>query len=242
MPSERTTPRPRFRGLSRLYRAPTLPRAEHRAQLADELTSRLPAARARAPSRRWWLGGLVFAGAVAGACVLPVEYDMPLGQRVDISIDASYRDEVDPERLARFVEQEYAAERIEVRVSMSSHGATEQTARGRMEITIMAFGAEDMPDDLADDLVEAFPVLEQAEVDNEAVAGTVHGTLGGKLGHAWLDVVIDEHGVEEARRRLMADLAAQGLDGEAEIEIVDEPGHREVKVRVQAHDHGSGRP
>ncbi len=232
----------RTAGLSRLFRAPTPARPEHRQRLADDLVARLPAAAPRSRSRRWWVGGLVFAGALAGACVLPVEYDMPLGQRVDISLDAVGHDDLDPELLARFIEEQYEVERIEIRVSASSHGASETTARGPMQITILAFGAEDIPDDLADDLVDAFPVLEEAEVDNEAVAGTVHGTLGGKLGHAWLDVVIDEHGVEEARRRLLADLAAQGLAGDAEIEIVDGPGHREVKVRVHAHDRGPDRP
>lgn len=228
--------------LSRLYRAPTSPRAEHQAQLADQLASRLPTPVAPARSRRWWLGGLVFAGALAGACVIPVEYAMPLGQRVDISLDASLHEEVDPQLLSRFVEAQYDAERIEIHVSMSKHGDGDGAPQGQMQITIMAFGADDIPDELAEDLVDAFPALEQAQVDHEAVAGTVQGTLGGKLGHAWLDVVIDAHGVEEARRRLMADLVARGLSGDAQIEIVDEPGRREVKVRVQAHGDGPHTP
>jgi hypothetical protein len=232
------------RSLTALFRRPVAVNPQHRDALQAQLLAGLPAAPAR---RRVWpskvFGGVLVAGALAGACVLPSEYEMPLGQRVTISIGAEHHEDLDPEVLGAFVAEEFHAQRIEVAMMMhragdagDATGQPQPQSQGELSIELMAFGAQDMPDDLAAQLVAAFPVLEDATVAHAAVEGTVQGTLGGRLSHAWLDVVIDEHGVEEARRRLLQDLARQGIEGDAQVEVIDEPGHREVKVRVETRD------
>ena len=81
-------------------------------------------------------------------------------------------------------------------------------------------------------------MLADADIELTEIDGTVHGTLGGMLSHRALGLAIDRGSIEEARERILADLAARGLDGHATIEIEDEEtpdGHRrEVRVRVEA--------
>jgi hypothetical protein len=222
--------------------------AAHREDLRGQLLARPELVSAASRSRRrwsgWWLGGVLSAAALAGACVLPVEYEMPMGQHVTITLEGDDAvlavdehgdaDALDPRALSAFVEARFDAQRIELSIAKTEHRDANGHVAQQLRIDLVAFGADGMPDGLADEIVDAFPVLERADVESEPVDAVVEGTLGGKLGHAWLDVVIDEHGVEEARRRILADLKARGVAGDAQVEIVDEPGRREVKVRVEA--------
>ncbi|MCA9711838.1 MAG: hypothetical protein KDK70_38735, partial [Myxococcales bacterium] len=54
----------------------------------------------------------------------------------------------------------------------------------------------------------------------------------------FLDVTLDRHGVEEAERRILAELVADGIAPEdATIDIeqsVDAQGNRRIEVRVEA--------
>jgi hypothetical protein len=53
-----------------------------------------------------------------------------------------------------------------------------------------------------------------------------------------LDLVIDGESVEQTKQRILDDLAAQGLQGQATVQITDEEtpqGHRrEVRVELEA--------
>jgi hypothetical protein len=189
---------------------------------------------------RWlWVAGLATAAAV-GACVVPIDYQAEMGQRLAFTMPAQQMSDLDLEGIARFIEQEHDPEEIRI----MGHAETTRTADGGEEhvmqevrVEIEAVGEHLEADALWDDLVDEFPVLADAQREDEALQGLVHGTLGGRLSHRWLDVTIDRDGVEEAKRRLIEELAAQGVTGTPQIEIIDEESdgmrRREVRVRIE---------
>jgi hypothetical protein len=204
---------------------------------------------ARPRWRRRWLIGACGVAALAGACALPMDYEVDVGNRIAILVPAERLATVDVEAVARHVHESFDPERLEVQVGIERTREVgpdgEAVERSIARIELFALGDDIDVDAIWDDLVEHYPALEGGRVEDEALAATVHGTLGGRLSRGFLDDVIDEHGVEEARRRVLDDLRSQGIDADdAEVEItddVDESGHRrrQVKVRVEAerHDH-----
>lgn len=238
MPSDR----PLERRLAGLY-APASPperTAAHRDRLEHELLARLaavaPGARpASVPRRRRFvLGGLVLAGAIAGACVLPTEYDIGLGQHVALVLSGEAAAALDPRELGRYLERRFGPERLEIRVQASREVGGNGEDVSELRVDLVAFGTHATADEIWGDLARRFPELSPGRVEGEALSATVEGTLAGRLGHAWLDVTIDARGVEAARQQILDDLAARGMQGEASVEIHEADGHREVEVRVRA--------
>jgi hypothetical protein len=211
--------------------------------LEDELVLRLPTPRRRRHWPRIALG-IGLGGALAiGACALPVDYDADLGHRLAIVVADST--DLDPRAIAAFVEEQYAPD--ELRLAVSQERRREEAADGtvieqggELRIEIDAVGGDIDTDEMWEQLVEEFPELDGGRLEHEALGTVVHGTLGGRLSHEWLDVVIDRGGIEAAKAQILLDLDAQGYEGEAHIEIVDEndpsSGHHRREVRVWVED------
>ena len=90
-------------------------------------------------------------------------------------------------------------------------------------------GAPDVPDATA----SAAP---------DPLAGTVHGTLGGRLGYALLDLDLDHRGAEITRGEILEQLRAQGFTGTAEVEVQEDDGKHMVKIRLEEHHAGEVEP
>lgn len=183
-----------------------------------------------ARAHRWALSGAAAALALAAACVVPVDYDRNFGATVwceSVGADAFERAPI--RELADALEDRTAAEKIAVRVHAEHDGAA--------SLRIDLWGAD--PVLAADEALAG--VRELADAANadcriEPLVGTVHGTLGGRLGHELFDLdLVDRADAEAARRQILEQLEARGLSGDAEVEVTDlGDGRREVKVRVQA--------
>jgi hypothetical protein len=181
---------------------------------------------------RFAVAVVVAALLVAGACRLPAEYPIDVGERVAILVDGSRRALVDPQAIAEHVEHAWPLERLEVAVALEREDSGDET----MRIQLTAVG-DVTADEMWEDLVETFPALDGARMEPEDLQAVVHGTLGGRLSHDLLDLelVIDEADAERAREQILADLAARGVEGDAQVTVTDHPdGRREVRVEVQA--------
>jgi hypothetical protein len=179
-----------------------------------------------------------------GACVVPVDYEAEMGQRLAFTMSASDMSELDIEAIARFVEDEHAPDELRISGHAQTESWSHETTDGarthtmkEMRVELEAVGEDLDADALWDDLVEEFPALAGAKREDEALHGTVHGTLGGRLSDRWLDVTIDRDGVEEAKRQLIEQLVAEGVQGTPQVEIIDEDlgdmRRREVRVRIE---------
>lgn len=235
--------------LRRLYaRAEPTPPPEHERELEKELMQRFDR-RVPAEEPAWWalrLPRWAWAGAAAlaiavGACVSPSDYEVKMGDRLGILVDAEKRHAVDVQEIVQFVRGGYPLDRLEVEVRMersvfrTGEGAKEGQTIMRIQLDMVGEGAD--ADEVWEDLVEEFPALTGARMEDEDLEGTVHGTFGGLLALRYLDLVIDEHGVEEAKRQILADLEARGFEGDAEIDIQDHKGdgnhERKVEIRLR---------
>lgn len=183
------------------------------------------------------MGGLASAAAVA-ACQLPADYDLRVGHRITINLDADQRDAVPAQAIIELLRDEFAAESIGVRAEVERHLDSDALPVESVQLSLEVAGANADVDTLVEGLTSAFPVLRGADIDIETMQERVEGTLGGKLSDGWLDEVIDRHGVEEAKRRIRERLEADGLpdDAQVDVRIEDEPGRRQVRVQVRRSD------
>jgi hypothetical protein len=217
---------------SLLSRDIPLPDPATRRALEDRLVARLPAPAPRGflSAHRFALAGLAAAIAVVGACRLPADYPLDVGERVAIVLDDERAAEIDPQLIARHVETTWPIERLEVAVAVEEDDAGHRATR----IQLDAVG-DVTADEMWEDLVETFPVLDGARMEPEDLEVMVHGTVGGRLSHEVLDVVIDVESAEQARADILEQLAAQGLEGDADVSVTDHPdGRREVRIEVRA--------
>lgn len=235
------------RRLQALHRDPLPGGDEHRRAQEDSLMEAFEQRGPRPKTRRWTLPRLMVAGVLGGAvavgaCALPAEYPVSLGYGLEITIDAARWKELDPEALAQRIGEVPGAERVELHVarSVEQHVAddgSEQTDE-TMRVQLFVLGDALDTDRMWRELEGDFPALADAEVHDVPLSGTVQGTIGGKLSHRLLDMTLDQHGVEQAERQIMAELLAQGFDpADATIDIedsVDDAGNRRIEVRVEA--------
>jgi hypothetical protein len=246
---------PRLRGL---YRAPAPGQAAHRdgdeAQLVAAVARRGGVPRAGAAGsrpRRWprWLrmprlalAGVLGVAVAVGACVMPAQYPVSLGYGFEIVVEAERWAEVDPEALAMHLDERLDVERIELRVAHLNEERVSESGAPQLDqgvrIQLFVFGDAVDSAALLADLQQEFPALADAELRDVPLSGTVHGTFGGELSHRFLDLTIDGHGVEEAERRLLAELVARGFAPEdATVDISEREGadgQRRIEVRVRA--------
>lgn len=178
------------------------------------------------------------------ACSLPTEVDVDLGLRVQLS----FTDVDDPsaqlERLGVALEGmsragiergPAAAGPHEVRVEVHARVVEIEDEAGavtrRSEATVHLW-AENLDEATVIDTIEAAAPAATV-VDIEGVAGPVETTMGDRFAHELFDADLDEMDVEQARRRILADLEARGLADGAEVKVSDADGHRRVEVRVR---------
>ncbi|KYF81838.1 hypothetical protein BE11_37620 [Sorangium cellulosum] len=223
------------RKLRRLFGGPAPLRPEHARELEGELMARfgqLYPEQEVAPMKRLWLRkALVVAAAAvicgAAACVAPADMEVPVGRSISIQV-AEGAELPEAEALLAVVRGEGKTQRVGVRA---------QRAGGVVTLQLEVWGDELPEGDVAERIRVAFPALAGAEIREDVLAGTVRGTLGAKLGHELLDLdVLDKDDVEAARRQVMEQLAAQGIEGKVDVHIEGDGGKRKVKVQVKRED------
>lgn len=227
--------------LRRVYRE-AAPVPEDLSDPPDELERALlreHAARHPAPARaglrgflaghRWALAGVGVALAAAAACQLPSDYRRAFGAAVTCDLPRETWPEGQVETLAEGLAQALGAHRLAVRVHDDGRGATR-------ELRFDLWGADVDDAALLAALRARAPALRADACRNDPIAGTVHGTLGGRLGYGLLDLDLDHADAEAARMEILAELERRGLDGDARVEIRDNgAGTRAVEIRIEAH-------
>ena len=172
---------------------------------------------------RWAFAGLALA---VGACTVPVDYQRSFGA----SVDCTLADEaVDEDALTAMTEElrvAVGAESIAMRIMRSD----DDEARVRVDV----WGDLDDEDEALATIRELAPPLATASCAAQALEGTVHGTLGGRLGYHILDLdLLDRADASATRESILEELSAQGFRGSAEVEIEETGGRRRVKISLE---------
>ncbi len=225
--------------LAEFYPAPPAADPQARDALERALLEKLPPKRPPAWRRRMLLGGL--AGlAFAGACAFPTDYSMDFGHRLAFSVGD---DAFDPRALSEHIQTQFDGVE-ELRISASKSLVREDDGgptRVQFDVVLDIVGTPD-PNAIEDSLLEHFDALAPTDIDVDALDETAHGTLGGMLSHRTLGWVVDGQSAEQARARILAEFAAQGLPPPSRVEVQigdhDGPGRheREIRVEVEAGD------
>lgn len=210
------------------------PVALERALLAEHARLHPGPAPARAwAGVRWAAAGLAGALGLAAACQVPVDYEREFGVSVACDLSAGTWPEGQIERAAHDLAVALGGAAAAIRVEARGDG----TRRFRIDL----WGADLDEAALLAELRRAAPGLPEDACTPIPLAGTVHGTLGGRLGYGLLDLDLDHADAEEARREILAELERRGLEGDAEVEIRDHgDGKREVQIRIEAFHDGDG--
>lgn len=186
-----------------------------------------PGLRGFARAHRWALASGLGALVAAGACRLPLDYEHNFGASVSCSGDRVGRLH-DPARgLADLLQRTTGADQIAVRV------AAEEGRDATLRVDL--WGAEEVGPELLRE-IEAQAGLPASSCAAEPLVGTVHGTLGGRLGLELFDLeLLDRADAEAARLQILERLEARGLRGDARVEISDHgDGRREIRIEVEA--------
>ena len=83
------------------------------------------------------------------------------------------------------------------------------------------------------DLTEAFPALADAHVEIGDLTGTARGSFAEAIGHDVLHLDLDGETADEVRQSILADLAAQGIEGDIHVHVDDGEGLRTITVGVE---------
>jgi hypothetical protein len=210
------------------------------ADLLGHFDALYTAQRRKQMQRRSFIGKAAFGVAIAAAlgvaaCAAPMDVDVAVGKSLSI----------DYEEGAAMPEPQAVMDALRASGEMKNMGARVRVEQGKVAIRIEAWG-EDLDDGepLADRLKKALPALASAKIVEEPLSGKVKSTLGRKLGHDLFDLdITNEKDVEAIREKILADLAAKGVEGKVEVEVEGDGVHEQkVKVKVIQEDCEPGQP
>ncbi|MDO9695692.1 MAG: hypothetical protein Q7W56_13315 [Candidatus Latescibacteria bacterium] len=162
------------------------------------------------------------------ACTVPTSYEVGMGQKLSITLaDKNVAcDDLEPalREISGYLDGLPGVEQAGVAVRVMGGATT---------IDLMVWGQDLAAGDLAADLRARFPLLADAAIATEELAGTVRGSLAQAFGHAAFGLEIDAGTAEEARLQILQQLASQGFGGDAQVEVVDDAdGRRTIRVEL----------
>lgn len=231
------------RELARLFEPSNMPRPGHREALEADLAGRFDALyaaqRRKAMERRKVMRRVLFgvglaAALVLGACAAPMDVDVEVGRSLAIEYQAGPA-MPEPKAVVDALHGTGPFKDVQVRV---------QRQGDKVAFKAEVWGQDIGDEPLGERMKRALPALADAKIVEEPLEGKVHSTLGRKLGHDLLDLdIADQQDVEKVREQILAQLAAQGVEGKIDVEVEGDGIHqRRVKVRVENEECEPGTP
>jgi len=158
-------------------------------------------------AHRFAVAGVGVALATAAACQVPLDYEREFGASVTCELARETWPEGQVDDIARELAAALGAERLALRVH--DDGGAMQSFR------VDLWGAEVDDAGLIAALRERAPQLPANACKRAPLAGTVHGTLGGRLGYGLLDLDLDHADALSTRQEILEALE-QHQSSEAE--------------------------
>jgi hypothetical protein len=216
-----------------LYAPPPDARPEHHTGLEAELLRHFDASSRPAPRwlhsrplRRLALGSALVAG-LAAASQAPVEHAVEVGHRFTITLPpGTPLPPLDALSSAFHEPPPSTPGPEEARVEIRAHGSQGQ-------VTLEADVWSDASPSDIESRLSALPALAGATISVTTLEGKAQETLAERLGEELFNVPMDKAAIEAARERLQAELAAQGVKAQVDVQVEDgAQGQKRVTVKV----------
>ncbi len=159
---------------------------------------------------------LLLAALGIGACTVPTETEVEMGQRLTYTLDGK-------EMLGRigdlvqFVEVQPGVD--EVTINMN------ETDGGPLVVDLVVWGRGLDADDLAGRIAGTFPEMDRNRLETERVSTDVKTSLAEKVGHFIFHYEFVAEGTDsEIRAQILEQIYESGFEGDAQVDVNTEEG------------------
>ncbi len=231
--------------LIRVHRSedPERPRTRHQSNLEQALVTKF---REQHTQQRRWLMllnpwnktarlamiGLAMIILSVGACSTSTVTEVEIGQKVTLSLSAT-TDSYD--KTVATIDQSKALDvflRSQPDIENVSINVNESPTQG-ITIELLAWGQNLDGEKLAADLRAQVPGLKNVDIQTETLSGTFKESFASHLKHEIFRVEVDGATEEEIRSQVLAQLAEQGIDDGATVEVNQNDGRTEITIQVE---------
>ena len=176
---------------------------------------------------RFALVGLALMVLGVGACTTPTTTEVEMGKKMTIGFTAKAEADVISvdTGLSNFLDSNPGIENVSVSIREEVGGDT--------VIEVLAWGQDLDEEALAAELRRQVPELQAADITFESLNGELEESYLTKMKREIFQLEVDGATEEEIRLQIMAQLAAQGLEDGAEVEVIQQDGQTEIKVTVE---------
>jgi len=184
----------------------------------------------RYPIVRYAMGALLLIAVLGVACELPTSSQVEMGQhaRVWFVADEAELDNGAFDMRLREALAAAGAEKVHIALLQNDGAPT--------ELQVFAWGQHVSQDDIEAVILQHVGQTNLRTIDFESLAGTVSETLGRKIGRRLFGIDVSGETAEQLRATILEQLAAQGFDGTARVEVLDDGTRRKVTVEASTAD------
>jgi hypothetical protein len=164
---------------------------------------------------------------ILGIGAIPASYPVAVGSVLTLALPPTAGAPPAVADLLQSLESAGAADDVSVSVS--------QRAGAGARLMLILIGSRVPEDDVVQQLRGGYPVLADARVTADPLVGSVRSSLAEKLGRALFPIEVSLNDVEEARGKILEELAAGGY-GASRVDVRDEDDHRAIDVELEGRD------
>jgi hypothetical protein len=162
------------------------------------------------------------------ACTVPTEYEADVGKTLDIHVAGSAKALPSPNEMVALLDQADVADQVSVSIS--------ESPAGEADLHLMLWGQNVSSDRVIDLLRTQVPALAEALFSVDELQGTVRSSLAEKIGHDVFKIEVSGDTAEEIRQQILTQMAAQGIQGDAVVEIHEEGDQQRVEIQVESEE------
>jgi len=166
---------------------------------------------------------------LGAASQAPADYALEVGKSVQITTPSGVLSEQDVEPLVQAISG--GEDNLQVEARMKARPAA-NTSTLELELWGNTFPLTSVERTLR----EKFPRLATAQITVQALSGTVHSNLAGLVGEKLFHQGMSQAELDAAKAKIIAELRAQGVDGDVSVEVEDTGDLQRVKVRAEKHE------
>jgi len=163
----------------------------------------------------------------SGIGAIPASYPVAVGSVLTLALPPTAGAPPAVADLLQSLESAGVADDVSVSVS--------QRAGAGARLMLILLGSRVPEDDVVQQLRGGYPVLADARVTADPLVGSVRSSLAEKLGRALFPIEVSVNDVEEARGKILEELAAGGY-GASRVDVRDEDDHRAIDVELEERD------